>query len=164
MNPIFRSFKEFFFATCYIASIPVGILLLRCLQFAAKPFMQFLFATLAVASIPVGILFCDIPLIRAMSSGDKLVSLEFEVYGMVQGVFFRKHTVEKSKQLGLKGWCMNTERGTVLGKLEGDAPKVEEMKRWLKYTGSPMSKIEKAEFRDEKPIDSYTFSDFKVRH
>ncbi|KAJ9601550.1 hypothetical protein L9F63_000293, partial [Diploptera punctata] len=37
-------------------------------------------------------------------------------------------------------------------------------KRWLKYTGSPMSRIDKAEFRNEKCIDSYTFSDFKVRH
>jgi hypothetical protein len=37
-------------------------------------------------------------------------------------------------------------------------------KRWLKYTGSRMSKIEKAEFRNEKNIDDYTLNEFKVRH
>ena len=36
-------------------------------------------------------------------------------------------------------------------------------KRWLKYTGSPMSKIEKAEFRNEKGIDDYSLNEFKVR-
>ncbi|XP_023717939.1 acylphosphatase-1 isoform X2 [Cryptotermes secundus] len=79
-------------------------------------------------------------------------------------VFFRKHTVEKGRQLGIRGWCMNTHRGTVLGKVEGEPVKVKEMKRWLKETGSPHSRIEKAEFRNEKFIDSYSFSDFKVHH
>lgn len=59
---------------------------------------------------------------------------------------------------------MNTDRGTVLGHLEGQAAKVEEMKRWLKYTGSPMSKIEKTEFRNEESIDDYSLNEFKVRH
>lgn len=36
-------------------------------------------------------------------------------------------------------------------------------KRWLKYTGSPLSKIEKAEFRNEKSIDDYSLTEFKVR-
>jgi len=37
-------------------------------------------------------------------------------------------------------------------------------KRWLKYTGSQKSKIEKAEFRNEKSVDDYSLNEFKVRH
>jgi hypothetical protein len=37
-------------------------------------------------------------------------------------------------------------------------------KHWLKYTGSPKSTIEKAEFRNEKNIANYSLNDFKVRH
>lgn len=33
----------------------------------------------------------------------KLVSCEFEVFGKVQGVFFRKYTEKKSIILGLRG-------------------------------------------------------------
>ncbi|XP_046736355.1 acylphosphatase-1 isoform X1 [Diprion similis] len=93
----------------------------------------------------------------------QLVGLDFEVFGRVQGVFFRKYTQEKGRQLGLKGWCRNTDRGTVVGYVEGDKGKVEDMKRWLQYTGSPQSQIEKAEFRSEKEITETQFSDFKIK-
>ncbi|CAG2057845.1 unnamed protein product [Timema podura] len=53
------------------------------------------------------------------------------VYGIVQGVFFRKNTVLKGRELGLRGWCMNTSEGTVRGAMEGQAGKVAEMKYWL---------------------------------
>ena len=46
-------------------------------------------------------------------SGDEaeamaLVAVEFEVFGRVQGVFFRKFTNEKALSLGLRGWVKNT--------------------------------------------------------
>ena len=37
-----------------------------------------------------------------------LVALEYEVFGRVQGVFFRKFTNEKAQSLGLRGWVKNT--------------------------------------------------------
>ena len=37
-----------------------------------------------------------------------LVALEYEVFGRVQGVFFRKFTNEKARSLGLRGWVKNT--------------------------------------------------------
>ena len=37
-----------------------------------------------------------------------LVALEYEVFGKVQGVFFRKFTHEKAQSLGLRGWVKNT--------------------------------------------------------
>ncbi|KAK7086906.1 Acylphosphatase-1, partial [Halocaridina rubra] len=55
----------------------------------------------------------------------KLIAVDFEVFGMVQGVFFRKHTQKQAKKLELKGWCKNTQQGTVSGQLEGEQESVE---------------------------------------
>ncbi|KAK5647729.1 hypothetical protein RI129_002621 [Pyrocoelia pectoralis] len=93
----------------------------------------------------------------------KLISVEFEVFGRVQGVFFRKFTQQEAKKLGLKGWCMNTVSGTVQGVMEGSNDKINEMKNWLQTVGSPSSKIEKAEFRNEKEILQPNFSNFSVK-
>lgn len=94
----------------------------------------------------------------------KLLRVEFEVFGKVQGVFFRKYTRAKSQELGLKGWCMNTTQNTVRGVLEGELDKISIMKKWLQCEGSPQSKIEKAVFVNEIPITQYSFSSFEIRH
>ncbi|XP_046443297.1 acylphosphatase-1-like [Daphnia pulex] len=92
-----------------------------------------------------------------------LVSVEFEIFGKVQGVFFRKCTRDQGSKLGLKGWCRNTESGTVEGVLEGTPDQVNMMKEWLRYKGSPQSRIDKAEFRNEKVIESLSFTAFGVK-
>ncbi|XP_064110720.1 acylphosphatase-2-like isoform X2 [Macrobrachium nipponense] len=94
----------------------------------------------------------------------KLVAVDFEVFGKVQGVFFRKYTEEQGTKLGLRGWCMNTRHGTVQGQLQGPEGMVKIMKDWLEKTGSPSSRIERAEFKNEKAIEDYTFSGFNIRH
>ncbi len=43
----------------------------------------------------------------------------FEVFGKVQGVYFRKYTAEKAASLGLLGFVRNTEQGTVTGAAHG---------------------------------------------
>ncbi|XP_021188356.1 acylphosphatase-1-like [Helicoverpa armigera] len=88
---------------------------------------------------------------------------DFEIFGKVQGVFFRKHTQKKAVELGLKGWVMNTAQGTVVGQLQGPAIAVEDMKIWLQKVGSPKSRIEKAAFRNEGPINSCAFRTFEIR-
>ncbi|KAG8201029.1 hypothetical protein JTE90_002706 [Oedothorax gibbosus] len=93
-----------------------------------------------------------------------LQSIDFEVFGNVQGVFFRKYTREKGKQLGLKGWCMNTSQGTVTGTAQGTEETIAEMKDWLRHTGSPMSKIEKVIFTNERHISKEEFSDFFIKN
>ncbi|KAL7294657.1 acylphosphatase-1 [Trichogramma pretiosum] len=94
---------------------------------------------------------------------DMPVGVDFEVYGRVQGVFFRKFTQSKAKELGLSGWCMNTDHNTVVGYVEGEKGKVEEMKNWLRTTGSPQSAIDKAEFRNEKQLDMLTLDSFTIK-
>ncbi|XP_065347298.1 acylphosphatase-2-like [Cloeon dipterum] len=94
----------------------------------------------------------------------KIISADFEVFGRVQGVFFRKYTVQTGKQLGLRGWCMNTKHETVLGHMEGSQEAVNQMKHWLANVGSPSSKIEKVDIRNEKSVTKYSieYNDFKV--
>lgn len=92
----------------------------------------------------------------------RLLRLEFEVFGKVQGVFFRKFTKKKSEELGLKGWCMNTDQNTVRGIVEGAADSINVMKKWLREEGSPNSKIENAIF-NEKSIAELSFHNFEIR-
>uniref|UniRef100_A0A336MHT4 Acylphosphatase n=1 Tax=Culicoides sonorensis TaxID=179676 RepID=A0A336MHT4_CULSO len=93
----------------------------------------------------------------------KLVACDFEVFGIVQGVFFRKHTEKQAKALGVRGWCMNTRDGTVKGQLEGEQKPVDEMKIWLQTKGSPTSRIDKAVFSEMKEIENYTFNGFGIK-
>ncbi|XP_020295162.1 acylphosphatase-1-like [Pseudomyrmex gracilis] len=104
-----------------------------------------------------------LPLSTGEVKMSKMLAVDFEVFGIVQGVFFRKYTQKRSQELNLKGWCMNTSKDTVVGHLEGDKDKVEEMKQWLRHTGSPQSRIDKAEFRNEKEISEPSFTNFEIR-
>ncbi|KAL5474718.1 hypothetical protein EMCRGX_G026705 [Ephydatia muelleri] len=92
-----------------------------------------------------------------------LKSVRFEVFGKVQGVFFRKCTVEKAKSCGIVGWVQNTSRGTVIGVAQGEQTVVETMKHWLATTGSPKSKIDNCNFTEEKSIQKLEYKDFSVR-
>ncbi|XP_055857201.1 acylphosphatase-2-like [Episyrphus balteatus] len=96
-------------------------------------------------------------------AAQKLLALDFEVFGIVQGVFFRKYTEKQAKSLGVRGWCMNTDDGTVKGQLEGELNKINEMKHWLQTKGSPQSRIDKAVFSEAKEIDDYSFSEFGIK-
>ncbi|XP_017075343.2 acylphosphatase-1 [Drosophila eugracilis] len=80
------------------------------------------------------------------AADNQIFSCQFEVFGHVQGVFFRKHTQKKAKELEITGWCMNTSHGTVQGMMEGQLDQLTDMKYWLQHKGSPRSVIEKAVF------------------
>ncbi|XP_041132845.1 acylphosphatase-1 [Polyodon spathula] len=97
-----------------------------------------------------------------MAENGELISVEFEIFGRVQGVFFRKYTQAEGKRLGLVGWVQNTEQGTVQGQLQGPGSRVKAMQDWLQNKGSPKSKITKAEFSSEKKIESLEHSDFTI--
>jgi acylphosphatase len=99
----------------------------------------------------------------AAAAVSKLLSVDFEVFGKVQGVFFRKYTQQEATKLKLVGWVMNTEQGTVVGQMQGKEDSVNKMKSWLQKTGSPKSKIERAEFKSIKEIKKLEFASFDVR-
>ncbi|XP_068154306.1 acylphosphatase-2 [Drosophila tropicalis] len=130
--------------------LAVGIVLLASSQF------QFIVNSLILDKSPKG---------STMGTSEKqtLYSVDFEVFGRVQGVFFRKYTEKQAKSLGVRGWCMNTRDGTVKGQLEAALPQLNEMKHWLQNKGSPSSVIEKAEFSAAREIENYTFTEFTIR-
>uniref|UniRef100_W5NEP6 Acylphosphatase n=1 Tax=Lepisosteus oculatus TaxID=7918 RepID=W5NEP6_LEPOC len=62
-----------------------------------------------------------------VSTGAKLASVDFEVFGRVQGVCFRMYTEDEGHKLGVTGWVKNTRQGTVIGQVQGPPDKVKEM-------------------------------------
>ncbi|KAL0235394.1 hypothetical protein GEMRC1_001976 [Eukaryota sp. GEM-RC1] len=92
-----------------------------------------------------------------------LHQFSFEVFGRVQGVFFRRYTVQQAKRLGLTGFCSNTNSQSVKGVAEGEPDKLSEFKHWLERTGSPKSRIDRLETSPMKSIYSRSFSEFTQR-
>ncbi|KAM8852005.1 acylphosphatase-2 [Synchiropus picturatus] len=92
-----------------------------------------------------------------------LVSVDFEVFGHVQGVCFRMYTEQEGRRLGLVGWVKNTSAGTVVGQLQGPGAVVEEMKVWLSREGSPSSRITRASFSNQRSIQCLELSGFNTR-
>ncbi|XP_075391423.1 acylphosphatase-2 isoform X2 [Tenrec ecaudatus] len=64
--------------------------------------------------------------LAAMSS-ESLKSVDYEVFGHVQGVCFRMYTEGEAKKLGVVGWVKNTSKGTVTGQVQGPEEKVNSM-------------------------------------
>ncbi|XP_044126769.1 acylphosphatase-2-like [Bufo gargarizans] len=93
-----------------------------------------------------------------------LWSVDYEVYGDVQGVFFRKYTEDQAKRVAVVGWVKNTPHGTVTGQVQGSKEKVEIMKNWLRNVGSPMSRIDKAVFSNERQIQDLEYTNFKTKY
>ena len=73
------------------------------------------------------------------------------VQGRVQGVFFRAHTREEAKKLGLTGWVRNRPDRSVEALVEGEAAEVDRMISWL-HIGSPMSRVDRVQVSEEDPV------------
>ncbi|CAB1442700.1 unnamed protein product [Pleuronectes platessa] len=71
------------------------------------------------------------------AAGRKLASVDFEIFGHVQGVCFRMYTEQEDL--------------------------VEEMKVWLSKEGSPSSRITRASFSNQRSIDKLELSGFNTR-
>ncbi|XP_078590188.1 acylphosphatase-2-like isoform X2 [Branchiostoma floridae x Branchiostoma japonicum] len=82
-----------------------------------------------------------------------------------------KNTKRTADRLGLVGWVKNEVKSrpgqaalkTVVGRVQGEETKVSVMKKWLRETGSPKSKITDAHFRNESIIDRLEFASFDIR-
>ncbi|XP_039594665.1 acylphosphatase-2-like isoform X1 [Polypterus senegalus] len=98
------------------------------------------------------------------SSGKRLVSIDFEIFGRVQGVCFRMYTEDEGRKLGVSGWVKNTRQGTVTGQVQGPEEKVYAMKNWLSRVGSPSSRIDRADFSNEKEISKLDYKGFSTRY
>jgi acylphosphatase len=88
----------------------------------------------------------------------KLVRAHVVISGVVQGVFFRANTMEKARELGLKGWVRNID-DNVEAVFEGEEEKVKKILDFCQR-GPSGAKVEKIEtkFYDYKG----DFEDFKI--
>eukprot|EP01139_Manchomonas_bermudensis_P002574 Amastigsp_a5091_19.p3 type:complete len:106 gc:universal Amastigsp_a5091_19:58-375(+) len=100
----------------------------------------------------------------AANADAELRRVRFEVFGKVQGVFFRKYTSKRASELGLTGWVRNTTKRekTVLGVVEGPPSDVAQMLDWLRTTGSPKSRIDRCVVLSDRAVSAREFHDFGI--
>ena len=85
--------------------------------------------------------------------------LKAKVSGRVQGVWFRKYTLDCAKRFGILGTVKNLRDGTVLVRAVGK--NLEEFKKYLN-SGPPNSNVNKIDFSwDTSKIE---FSEFKIEY
>mmetsp|Transcript_23293 Transcript_23293/g.33862 ORF Transcript_23293/g.33862 Transcript_23293/m.33862 type:complete len:126 (+) Transcript_23293:100-477(+) len=110
-----------------------------------------------------------VPLNSPPADEDKIFSnhikreFHFEVFGRVQGVWFRKYTKIKADELGIVGWVRNTRSNTVCGKAQGPQDRIEVFKEWLRTEGSPKSRIDHATFSNERELEDLEYELFTIK-
>ena len=67
-------------------------------------------------------------------------TISITVSGLVQGVWFRKHTCDAALNAGLAGIVMNKPDGSVYIEATGSEPQLNQLIEWC-HTGSPKSKV-----------------------
>lgn len=80
--------------------------------------------------------------------------LSATVYGKVQGVYFRKNTVENALKLGLTGYAENLKDGSVKVIAEGEESKLEQLLVWL-HKGPKDARVEKIKSEYIKATGKY---------
>lgn len=83
----------------------------------------------------------------------------FKIYGRVQGVGFRPFIYKIAKELGLKGYVLNTSSCVEVA-LQGEASLIKKFIEKIKNDSPPLSKIEKIE---EFEIKEEEFFDFYIK-
>jgi acylphosphatase len=83
------------------------------------------------------------------------------VSGRVTGVFFRHHTAELARRLGVRGWVRNLPDGRVEAVFEGERKDVEEMVEFCRR-GPPAAAVDGIEVRWEEYRGE--FSGFSIRY
>jgi acylphosphatase len=85
-------------------------------------------------------------------------TVKLKVHGKVQGVFYRKSTVEKAASFGLVGWVKNNEDGTVEILVQGPENMVVKMVEWC-WDGPKNAVVTKV---DQQEVGPGNYADFKV--
>ena len=73
-----------------------------------------------------------------------------EIFGRVQGVAFRAHTVDQARRLGAHGWVRNRPDGSVEAVFEGAPAVVEALVAWCE-NGPAWARVERIASSEEAP-------------
>jgi acylphosphatase len=87
--------------------------------------------------------------------------ITIDVYGRVQGVFFRASTRKRARKWGLTGYVKNMPDGTVHIEAEGPKDKLEKLLAFARK-GPRLARVDKVEKSYSEPKGE--FPDFRVRH
>lgn len=85
--------------------------------------------------------------------------IELKIRGKVQGVWFRKSTQLKARELGLKGFVRNETDGSVYVQAEGPSDQVDRFLSWCRE-GPPMARVEKVDWKEGEPAG---FQNFEIK-
>lgn len=81
------------------------------------------------------------------------------VSGKVQGVWYRKHTLEKALELGIKGFVKNLPNGSVYIEAEGSKEQLKQLLEWCAI-GPELANVTQTE-KIESTLKN--FDTFKIR-
>ena len=84
--------------------------------------------------------------------------ISIKVFGLVQGVWFRKSAMNKAIELGLYGIAKNEKDGTVYIEAEGEPDKLDTFSLWCKI-GPPRAMVSHLIITE---ISLHHFTDFKT--
>ena len=87
--------------------------------------------------------------------------LKAKVYGKVQGVWFRKYTLDSARNIGVVGMVKNLVDGTVLVNASGKDENLRKFKELLE-NGSPNSRVDKIDYSWED--SSIKYSTFEIEY
>lgn len=91
-----------------------------------------------------------------------MIRVHLTIHGLVQGVFYRTHAIEKAKDLGdITGWVANQADGTVIVEAEGPENKIKDFIDWC-HSGPSTCEVKKIDVEHHE----YTgeFDGFDVRY
>ena len=86
-------------------------------------------------------------------------SVHIKIHGTVQGVFFRKYTCIKAKELRILGWVRNAEDGTVEIEAEGMPESLEGFVKWCHH--GPVKAVVNKVIVTESTLKNFTSFEIK---
>jgi acylphosphatase len=92
----------------------------------------------------------------------KLSCVEIQVFGLVQGVFFRASTQQRAQELGLSGWVRNRADGSVQIKAKGKDKNINELIQWCRSGGPRAARVDECSVQKLDLEDVDTNSGFRV--
>lgn len=87
-----------------------------------------------------------------------MATISILVSGKVQGVWFRKYTLEKALQIGVYGTVRNLGSGEVYIEAKGSDEQLKALEEWC-WQGSPESKVREVK---TMPIADFESSTFRI--
>jgi len=90
--------------------------------------------------------------------GNLVKHYQIQVYGRVQGVWFRKYAREAALSFDLAGLVKNKPDGTVYIEAEGNEQNLSSFLDWL-HQGSPLSEVREVKWEEGHPRQ---FTEFEI--